>query len=251
MPMKKYPILICIFFLISIYSYDLAYCQKNEKLTYKIIESFKSPGLSPDGLAWDGNNLFISDNKTAKIYKINIITKNVDNSFSSPVTKPGDIAWNGENLLLLDNESYKIYVINLDENNFGSIKSEINLSLIIDKQYKLGGITIINDYIFCCYEAGWSSQIIKIDINKLEKTFFAFTTGFPKGLTYDGKYLWNCADAKGSRLGWIDIYDISTGLIINSIDTQLFLPTGITFDGQYFWIADKKSNEIFKIEIIK
>ncbi len=58
-----------------------------------IIQSFPAPGISAEGLTWDGENLWLSDN-SGLIFKVDTSGKVVD-SFESPEVTPQGITWDG------------------------------------------------------------------------------------------------------------------------------------------------------------
>lgn len=65
----------------------------------------------------------------------------------------------------------------------------------------------------------------------------------PTGLTFDGKYLWNC-DRKTDMLYKINPED---GKIMDSLPSPGFRPVGLTWDGDYLWNVDAEENLIFQI----
>jgi sugar lactone lactonase YvrE len=66
----------------------------------------------------------------------------------------------------------------------------------------------------------------------------------PTGLTFDGKYLWNC-DRKTDMLYKISPED---GKIMDSLTSPGFRPVGLTWDGNYLWNVDAEENLIFQID---
>jgi transglutaminase-like putative cysteine protease len=66
----------------------------------------------------------------------------------------------------------------------------------------------------------------------------------PTGLTFDGKYLWNC-DRKTDMLYKINPED---GKIVDSLASPGFQPVGLTWDGSYLWCVDAEENLIFQID---
>lgn len=220
------------------------FAQTQDSLHYTIVQKFPSPGPSPQGLAWDGDFLWVSDDSMRMIYKLHPVDGSIISSFNSPGSCPRGLTWDGNYLWCSDNDSVKIFKIDIIA---GAVISSIPATA--NNPPQIHGLTWDGQYLYYCFEAGWSSQIMKIDIADTITTFFTYTTGFPKGLAFDGKSIWNCSDAKGSRIGWIDQYDYINGLWLNAFDTPGFYPTGLTFDGNYFWIVDNSIDSLFQIEM--
>ncbi|MCX8031204.1 MAG: hypothetical protein N3A59_06480 [Thermodesulfovibrionales bacterium] len=73
------------------------------KLTgnYEFIKRIPSPAENPNGLTFDGKNLWVADSKDAKIYKISSEDGSVLEKFNSPVDIPTGLAWDCENLWII------------------------------------------------------------------------------------------------------------------------------------------------------
>jgi len=78
----------------------------------------------------------------------------------------------------------------------------------------------------------------------VEKSFAS--PGFcPTGLTFDGKYLWNC-DRKTDMIYKIDPKE---GKAIDSLPTPGYRPVGLTWDGKYLWNLDASEETYFIYQI--
>ncbi|MGB8658518.1 MAG: transglutaminase domain-containing protein [Candidatus Zixiibacteriota bacterium] len=74
--------------------------------------------------------------------------------------------------------------------------------------------------------------------------YFPSPASCPTGLTFDGKYLWNC-DRKTDMLYKIDPDD---GKVVDSLPSPGFQPVGLTWDGKFLWNVDAEENLIFQID---
>ena len=83
----------------------LVFAEDSEEIDCGIVSSFASPGPSPQGLAWDGTHLWLADDSTDTIYKINPLDGFVDFSFSSPGLEPKGLTYEGTYLWNIDNNS--------------------------------------------------------------------------------------------------------------------------------------------------
>jgi hypothetical protein len=75
--------------------------------TAEIISSFSSPGVGVDGLAFDGNDFWISDSSTLTIFQVTIYGT-VLRTFLSPGQSPRGLAFDGHSLWNVDGDR-KIY----------------------------------------------------------------------------------------------------------------------------------------------
>ena len=66
----------------------------------------------------------------------------------------------------------------------------------------------------------------------------------PKGLTWDGEYLW-CVDDQSKKVIQFSTED---GTTIRSFPSPAGDPKGITYDGKYLWISDRSKNEIYMVD---
>ena len=74
-------------------------------------------------------------------------------------------------------------------------------------------------------------------------TYFASPDREPRGLTWDGQYLWLAGDSQRR------IYKLnpSTGEVISSFASPNSYPRGLTWDGQYLWLAGYSPKRIYKL----
>ena len=248
-------IVLCVlFFSISI---GKGIAQETKKLNARVISSFPSPGPSPQGLAWDGKNLWVVDDSTNRIYKIEPNTGKTLLSFEAPSRKPKGLTWDGNYLILLENQKRKIYKIVSSGKALGSVIASNDLPLISDipsNKISPWGLVWDGNYIYFNFEAGWSSQIVKYNISTQKVAKVNFTKGFPRGLAWDGEYLWNIIanskqDSKYKAPANLIKYDPISGKEIISYSIPLYFPAGLIFDGKKFWVADEKEGQVYEIVV--
>jgi streptogramin lyase len=83
-------------------------------------KALSSPGSSPQGLTWDGQYLWVVSFDTKLIYQMDIENSQVLNSFAAPADQPVGLAWDGE-LLWHSDLGGAIYRLDPDD---GSIVEE-------------------------------------------------------------------------------------------------------------------------------
>jgi hypothetical protein len=168
-----------------------------QKIKTKVILSFPTPGPSPQGLAWDGKSIWIADDETGTIYNIDPESGQTITSLVISEGYINGLAWDGENLLAMEVQNNKInkFVLLNDKGNYNLFSSNAPIIPYIPlNKMKYWGLVWIENKLYINIKAGWSSQIVKIHDNEI--TYLTFTRGNSKGLTYDGKYIWNCIDSR-------------------------------------------------------
>lgn len=240
-------------FLLTIFIFliiiNLSIAQEVKELSYNIVVTFPTPGPSPQGLAWDGENLWITDDSTNLIYKIEPSTGRTLMVFPSPSSKPQGLTWDGNNLILSENQNRKIYKLKNSGNELFEIISSINAPVFSSHKSfngQIGGVAWDGKYLWSSYFAGWSSKIVKIDPNNgnIDDSFFCYADY----IVFDGRYLWNVAKG-GRHKGVISKREIQTNKRLAFILTPGYDPAGLAFDGTYFWHADRVEKLIYKILI--
>jgi hypothetical protein len=109
------------------------------------------------------------------------------------------------------------------------------------------GLTWDGQYFYVNFEAGWSSQIIRMDVENDTISHFIFTSGTSRDLCYDGVYIWNCCD--GSGYGWVIQYSMNQ-YELDHFYLPVFYPKGVTYDGEYFWISDDDTDSLYQIQVL-
>jgi PKD repeat protein len=161
----------------------------------KVVTSFKSPGHTPGGIAWDGANLWISDayfdendaTSVLKLFKVNPSTGDIIGSCKfTGNTDEIDInalAWDGRYLWASETINKKIEKIDVSGNTCqiaGSFKSP--------SKGDVGGLAWDGQSLWIA-DIGEeeSAKIIKVNpaTGKSEASFVAPGEGYPQGLTWD------------------------------------------------------------------
>ncbi len=235
---------------ILIFSVSLV-AQDRKKLNTRIISSLPSPGPSPQGLAWDGANLWVVDDSTRMVYKVDPSNGSIVNSFAYPGSVPKSIAWDGKYLITLDHQTNNLFRIENTNQVLGTVLSINKLPVKSGNQKSndsYWGIVCDGGFIYLCIEAGWSSRIVRMDLNDNSESDISYIRGIPKDLAFDGTYVWTCFDRNGP-LGIADQYDPINKQRLNKFYTPGSYPTGIAYDGECFWITDREIKKLFRIEV--
>ena len=211
-----------------------------------IILEFPSPGSSPGGLAWDGTHLWLADDGTDTIYKLDPTDGRVLFSFQSPGSAPRGLVWDGHHLWHADNATRKLHRV---DRVTGATLSTLDEPATTSKARlpELGGLTWDGRHLWSGTVDGWSSRMNEMDPTDGSTKRFFFTKGYPRALATDGTFIWNATDNGGMRLGIIYKYRLSDGLFVSQFDTPGFYPTGLAWGGNYLWCVDRETKTIYKL----
>lgn len=198
----------------------------NSDMIYKInptngnvIHSFESPVASIQGITYDGNNLWITEDwifgEQEKIFKISTTNGQIISSFESPGTYPIGLAWDGQYLWNTDQDSKKIYQIDPSDGNIiKSFPSPGNSPT---------GIEWDGNFLWVV-DRGSSSHdpIYKLNPFTGDIIEFFYSPGeFPNGLAWDGEYLWNVDDGGTSeKIYKIDVCRYSINYNVDPITSD-------------------------------
>lgn len=213
-----------------------------------ILISFPSPGPAPQDLAWDGEYLWVIDDSTDSIYKLDPQNGGVVASLRAPGPQPRGLTWDGSHLWVSDDALRKIYRIDPEQ---GKTVKEIEAPVIpVKKGYSpLGGLAWDGKHLWSGFIAGWSSRMNMIDTASGLVVESRSGYGIPTLLASDGKFLWGACDNGGLRSGIIYQYNLQDGTLINQYNTIGDYPAGLASDGRNLWFVDKESGLIYCMAI--
>ena len=199
-----------------------------------IRDSFSAPDFFPEGLTYDGSNLWLASSSDHTIYKLDTTGTTLD-SFDSPNSDPRGLAWDGANLWNGDSTADTIYRLDTSGNTISSFSSPgaDPTGLAFDGTYLWNGDST-------------ADTIYQLDTSGNTISSFSSPGADPTGLTFDGTYLWN-ADGSDCKIYRLD----TSGNTIATYDSPGSSPKGLAFDGSFLWNVDSDfGNEtIYQLEI--
>jgi hypothetical protein len=246
--MKKilYIFALCCINLPAVVFHASAESQETPTLTYQVVATFPSPGQRPQDIAWDGTHFWVVDDSTDTIYKLNPSDCSVLSAFPAPDGNTQGLAWDGSHLWAAGADSLTLYKM---DRQTGNVLTVIPCTAYSARYYHATGIAFAGKDLYCCFEAGFSSQIAKVDMEKRTWELYAFTSFFPLGMIFDGKYLWYSGDSMGSYPGGAKGYIIGGGIHPQvSMKLPVPYPSGMAWDGTYYWIIDRTGKTIYKMK---
>ncbi len=215
-------------------------------LEYSIVSTLPSPGPSPQGLAWDGTHLWVSDDSTDTIYKINPANGVVITSLSFPDANPKGLTWDGSNLWVAFGSSNTINKLNPEN---GEVKKTFDAVYHHqDMSAPIHGLAWDGANLWCSYLAGWSSAVIKIDVK--DGSGHEWFSCDSEDITFDGNSLWHVDSQNGHSKGIVKKLLLPHGFVITYFRTPGYYPTGLTWDGTNLWLTDCETDTIDQIELL-
>ncbi len=197
---------------------------------------------SPKGITWDGSNFWVIDNYTYSLNKLSSNFESIDTTLYLGAKDYGDLTFDGQNFAIVDNSNHQ--VIKINKNN----PLEINIfDLPIDRL--ITGITWEEPNFYISFEAGWSSQIAKLEPEMDSVSFVAFTMGTVTGLASDNNSFFYCSQKSDPKKGLIvTVKPDHIETIMYSPPEEIKFPTGIEFVSDSFWLLDFENKVLYKLK---
>lgn len=200
-----------------------------------VVLTLNAPASEPRGLAWDGQNLWVSDitDDQESFYKISPTDGQVLATLPTPGVLPTGLAWDGQNLWNVDAIAGELFKINPST---GDVIQSFGVSFDDPT-----GLTWDGSNLWLAdAEAG---KIYKINpANGKTVSSFNAPGGAPEGLAWDGKNLWH-VDVEENKIYKLD----TTGRVLSSFDSPAEFPRDLTWDGSHLWLIDSEAKKIYKI----
>jgi len=213
--------------------------------TGETVKRIKIPTNHPTGLTFDGQNLWLADRKTDKLYCIDPDSGKVLRTIESPGYWPTGLAWDGKTLWNADIKGRSDIYENFDGmiHNVDPKTGKI-LRTLRAPSPSPQGLAWDGKYLWCTDNR--TDKIIQFSTED-GTTIHSFPSpaSNPGGLTYDGKYLW-VTDVKTDEIFMVDP---STGYVIIIADAPGKYTRGLTFDGKHLWAADFHTDQIYKMKV--
>ena len=173
----------------------------NFNFSGQFFKGYYAKGDYPTGLAWDGTNLYSTDNVNQIIYKLNPQNFEILEAINAPGGNyPNGLSFDGNNLWLINNASDSIYKIQVNQNvtNVNNYNNKNNFNI-----YPNPANTCIS---------------IDLDINK--NTFLSVNIYDVNGNIV--RYVYNKNIAKGNQKIKYNISDLSDGIYIIQEKTDYY-----------------------------
>lgn len=211
-----------------------------------VVHSIPAPGYYSDGLAWDGDYLWVVniadanhfDNYWYRIFKISSENGEIIESFSTGSYFHHGLTHDGNNLW---SERNYTQIVKLSDNGqvmdqFSAVPLGVGLAYDLENEILFqsatqpGGIYLIDPFT--------GNQIGELPIP--DDIDYGWCD-----LAFDGTYLWH------TNVSTDLIYKINpeTGETLASFETPSGQCEGLTFDGHYLWASDTNLDLLYQIDI--
>ncbi|MCF6270499.1 MAG: T9SS type A sorting domain-containing protein [Melioribacteraceae bacterium] len=244
--MNKVKLSYVFFYILIITNYLQA--QPLVELDFNVVASIPAPGPSSSGLTWDGNNLWVVDDSTKMIYKLNSSKGTVLDSFNSPGNNPTGLTYDGEYLWNLDDTEKLLFKLNRESGEILDtlkLPNEVNGVSLLEND--VSGLAWDGVHLWSAFSAGWSSSAFSINPNNgsVDTSFFCTAND----LTFDGINLWTLHN-QTSYTSIVSSWIIPSGKEIAFLRIPYHSLTGITHSHNFsFWLVDSSIDSLFMISM--
>lgn len=203
----------------------------------RLVSRLNAPGPQPSGLAWDGQALWIVDDQTSKLYRIDPQTgRSLSQLDPLPGSVPEGLAWDGQTLWVAEAGEGLLYQLNpqngqvLQSFALPGVEAAFPTGLAWDGQ------------------ALWVAEGIGIRIYRVDPRTQKILKSFPapgelmEDLAWDGQALWVLDAING-----IYQLDPQSGQILKALaDLPEGSPKGLLWLGRSLWLAI--DNQLYRME---
>ncbi|MBN1543212.1 transglutaminase, partial [candidate division KSB1 bacterium] len=199
-----------------------------------VMQEWPAPGAFCSGLTWDGQALWVADDKTDLLYRIDPENGSVLKQLATPAFWPTGLAWDGKALWVADRKEKKIYRINPEN---GWIMGVIGAPAASPAGLAWDGASL------------WLSDTGSKSIYRLDPMDGTAVATYrapgrsPQGLTFDGTFLW-CADRLEDELYMIEP---SNGQVVMICQSPGPYPRGLAWDGEALWNVDYQTDRLYRL----
>ena len=207
--------------------------------------SFRAPSSWPCGLAWDGSDLWLSDNESDSFYRLTTegVVEVAYPLFDSHPS-PAGMTFIGDKLWMVDENTSTLYQV--DPATGAALKS----FGLPDTAHDASSWGLAWDGAHL-----WHSEYAHGNIYELDTTDgsvisqFAPPDSWIMGIEYDGQYLWGVSTQTDSAF----VMSLPSGTVVQTCSWQVPYSLGMALVNGYMWCASGKSpsgtRRVYKVDI--
>ena len=194
--------------------------------------SFPAPGEWPSGLAWDGSDLWLSDNESDSFYRLTTegVVEAAFPLFDS-FPSPAGMTFIGDKLWMVDENTSTLYQV--DPATGAALKS-----------FGLPDTTHDATSWGLAWDGAhlWHSEYAHGNIYELDTTDgsvisqFAPPDSWIMGIEYDGQYLWGVSTQTDSAF----VMSLPSGTVVQTYSWQVPYSLGLALANGYLWCVSMK-----------
>jgi hypothetical protein len=207
--------------------------------TGDIIFQFTAPFNNIDGMAWDGEFIWLGCDGLNRIWKMDTLGNFID-SFPAPQLTATGLTWDGTNLWCADGGVFYIYKM---DPTSGAVLDSIPAPGTFSS---CEGLAWMNDTLF---NTNWADNICwALDPTSGSIWFQWITPGMGStGLTWD--WIDNALWSSDQLTDMIYKHDPISGTLITSFPCPDAEVQDLAFDGTWLWTCGWTSGEVYKLDI--
>jgi streptogramin lyase len=217
--------------------------------SWEIGDSFPAPSGQTNGLTWDGQALWHTNESNPIVYRIDPNSGKVVGTVESQIYDQGDMEFAGGSLWIVSEDDH--YVKRIDPKSGATVDSIKVLGLPDNPPgrnrfptYQLEGCTFDGRNLWL---DGNHSTIIRIDLKTRTQHMYTmpWDMGYLDGMTWAFDHLWvvtnnaTIYEIDPCSMGILDKFGAPANVSAG--------PEGFAFDGENLWFADNDRDEIYKI----
>jgi sugar lactone lactonase YvrE len=198
------------------------------------VRTIPSPNRCPQGLAFDGKQLWCVDRLTDQIYAVDPVSGAVTDSVPTPGYIPRGLTWDGKRLWVADAEEARIYAIN-------------PVTRIVEKSIPCPvadpmGLAWDGKHLWVGGENYDRLVLISID-DGTEIVSIPAPTSHTWSLAFDGTYLW-VADRFADKIFMVTP---QKGDVVMALTSPGPFTCGLAWDGKNLWSVDYQTDRIYQL----
>lgn len=202
----------------------------------QVLKTFKTPATHPTGMTFDGKYIWLADNMTYKIYRINPDNGEVVKTIKSPGFDPVGLAWDGKLLWCSDGQEGWIYGIN--------VETGIAEKILESNSSKPAGLAFDGEFLWLVDKG--EKKLLKINrTDGMMHENIPAPSNNSNGIAFDGKYIW-VTDNGDDMLYRVDP---KSGQVITFIPSIGPYPYGICWGEKTLLCADYQKCEIYQLDL--
>ena len=213
---------------------------------------FSTPGPSPVGLAWDGHYFWVSDSQTRRIYRLDPTTGEWDPGLDWRGRLVGPITWDGKGIWVVDEG--RGVIESIDPTSPEAARSSVPIPpAALWRPRAITGLVWDGRTLWLCTEGGLCASYYRIDVTSGRVLQSFFPRCEPRGLAFDGSYLWTIGyngprrpPRMSRRLLTDDPLSVLTSLsflwLVPAHD-----PTALALANGRFWVVDRSQRILFSV----
>ncbi len=208
-----------------------------------VLKVFPAPHPSPDGIATDGEVLYVSDCASSVIKIISPEDGSVIGQKTVSGHRLDHLAWDGSRMWINDHDGMSV-ILQVDLAGKPQVVQKFSMPFA-----NVMGVAWDGERVWTMDAGGLG--VYTMDPSTGETTYrFRTPGGNPCGIGWDGRCVW-IGDLSTRRYYQIDpdTGDVQVSFVIPGGPTAL--PTGIMWDGGHFWVVDEYpyAPKIYQIEV--